>query len=111
MWTALLYKKSKRLPRIKYTSIILLLLSQVKLRAQTTKQLKLHPLLSFWTFKYIPNYNRARWEVMLKSRLSSTLHTCQNCLPKVPTEELISWSLGIIKSLVKIFSSNTFPIS
>jgi hypothetical protein len=49
---------------------------------------------------------------MLKYGLASTLHVCQNRLPEVPTEELIGWSLGIIKrSLVKIFSSNAFPIS
>jgi hypothetical protein len=49
---------------------------------------------------------------MLKHRLPSTLHICQNRLPEVPTEELIGWSLGIIeKSLVKIFSSNAVAIS
>jgi hypothetical protein len=88
------------------------LLRQIKLSSHTTKQLKLHPLRSLWTLKYITNYIRARREIMLEYWLPSTLHVCQNCLPEVPTKELISWSLGIIKrSLVEMFSSNTFPIT
>lgn len=49
---------------------------------------------------------------MLEYWLPSTLYVCQNRLPEVPTEELIGWSLGVIKrSLIKVFSSNARPIT
>src|ERR1700721_1355820 len=79
---------------------------------KATKQLKLHPFSSFWTLKDTTNYIRARWEIMLKDWLTNPFHVCQNRLPEVPTEKLISWSLGIIKrSLIEVCSRNTFPIN
>ena len=48
---------------------------------------------------------------MLESRLASTPHISENRLSKMPPEELIWWSLRIIKkSLIKMFSSNSIII-
>jgi hypothetical protein len=79
---------------------------------EATKRIKLHPFSSLWTLKDATNYIRARWEIMLKDRLTYPFHVCQNRLPEVPTEKLISRSLGIIKrSLIEVLSRNTFLIN
>jgi hypothetical protein len=86
---------------------MLLLLSRIEFDRHAIKQLELHPLSSLWALKYTTYHVRASWEIMLEYRLASTSHIGENRLSKMPLEELIWWSLRIIKKcLIKMFSSN-----
>ena len=86
-------------------------MSQINFGRQAIEQLKLHPLSSLWTLKYITDYIRARWKIMLEDRLASTPHINQNRLSKMPPKKFIYWPLRIIKkSSIKMFPGNLLAV-
>jgi hypothetical protein len=79
---------------------------------QARKKLKFHPFSSLWASKDIPYHIRTWWEIMFKERLASAPHIGQDCLPEVPTQELINRSGRIVEELlIEIPTRNTLPIT
>ena len=84
---------------------------QFNLSRQATEQLKLHSFSRLRTIENVTNNIRARRKIMLESGLSSTSHVCQDCLPEVPSQKLIDWSLGVVQKLeVKMLPSKVSRI-
>ena len=81
------------------------------MRRQATEQLKLHPLRSLRTAHNLTHHVRTRRKIKLENRLSGSPHIRKYCLPEMPMQKLIDWSMRILKELlIEMFAGDALAI-
>ena len=81
------------------------------LHSHATEQLKPHSLRSLRAARYLIHHVRTRRKIELENKLSDSAYACQHCLPGMPAEKLIGWSMRILKKpLIEVIASNALAV-